>query len=280
MENGTDMSATEKSLADTAHSRQSPRGGLLALIDTRGARGVVGLTVLAVMWEIAGRMSSGLFFAPFSEVVVAAARMYTSGFIFPHLLYTLGNFTLGLVLGIAAAVPLGLVLGWKRRWLEYADPIISIMLATPVIVLVPLVIAVFGIFWESKVAITFWSVFAPVLVSMIAGVQSVDNNLVRVARSFRASDYKIIRSVVLPGSVPTLVSGLRLGMARGLIGVLAAEFFGAPRGLGYLAFSYGSTFQPAPMLVAILTMAVLGILLTAAMHHLQNKADAWRLDER
>jgi len=151
-----------------------------------------------------------------------------------------------------------------------------VALATPVIVLVPLVIVIFGIFWESKVAISVWATFFPVLVATIAGVQGVDAGLVKVARSFQAGNLKIIRDVVIPGSVPALVSGLRLGMTKGLIGALAAEFFGSQRGLGFLAFTYGQAFQPAQMFVAVLTMAVIGVALTELIKTVQRRFDVWR----
>jgi len=243
-------------------------------------RGAIGMAAAAVLWEIVARagLLNALFFPSLVNVAAEGWAMYASGEILPHLGYTFANFTAGFVLGTAAGIPLGLLLGWHRRALDYVDPLISVALATPVIVLVPLVLVVFGIFWPSKVAITTWAVFFPVLISMIAGVQATDANLVKVARSFQATDFKIIRDVVLPGAVPNLVSGVRLGLARGLIGVLAAEFFGAPRGLGFLAFNYGTTFQPARMFVAIFTMAAVGVALTALMQVVQNRCDAWRVE--
>ncbi|MEQ9811514.1 MAG: ABC transporter permease subunit [Azospirillaceae bacterium] len=246
----------------------------------RFGRGAAGLLLLCVIWELVARFDlvSALFFPRMTEILAEAWRMYASGDILPHLAYTLVNFTAGFLLALLVGLPLGLFLGWKPKALQYVDPIVSICLATPVIVLVPLVLVIFGIFWQSKVAITTWAVFFPVLISMIAGVQTTDSNLVKVARSFRASDMKIIRDIVLPGALPTLVGGIRLGLARGLIGVLAAEFFGSPRGLGYLAFNYSTTFQPSKMFVAILTMAVIGVMLTVGMQMVQRHYDAWRTD--
>ena len=241
-------------------------------------RGAIGLLACALIWEIIGQsgLLSRLFFVPLSDVLVAGWDMYLSGFIFPHLGYTLGNFALGFMIGISLGVPAGLAIGWNRRLFQYFDPIISVGLATPVIVLVPLLIAIFGIFWQSKVAITVWAVFFPILVSTIAGIQSVDAGLVKVARSFQASDLKIIANIVLPGAVPSLVSGVRLGLTRGLVGALAAEFFGSQKGLGYLAFNFSASFQIAKMFVAILTMALIGVILSELIKVVQNHFDAWR----
>lgn len=253
-------------------------GRLRALAAGNMVPGLIGLALFAVLWEIVARagLLNSMFFAPISNIAVAAWDMYSSGFILIHLGYTLANFMAGFVIGTIAGIPLGLLLGWYRGVLKYVDPIISVALATPVIVLVPLVIVMFGIFWESKVAITVWAVFFPVLVSMIAGVQGADAGLIKVARSFQANDLKIIRDVVLPGAVPSLVGGLRLALARGLIAALAAEFFGSQRGLGFLAFSYSTTFQPARMFVAILTMAAAGVLLTEMIKVVQRRFDSWR----
>jgi ABC-type nitrate/sulfonate/bicarbonate transport system permease component len=241
-------------------------------------RGAVGLIGFFLVWEVVGHsgLLNKLFFVPVSRILPAAWEMYASGFIFEHIGYTVGNFAVGFAIGVIMAVPFGLLLGWNRKLLEFFDPIISVALATPVIVLVPLVIVIFGIFWESKVAISVWSAFFPVLVATIAGVQGVDEGLVKVARSFQASNLKIIRDVVIPGAVPALVSGLRLGMTKGLIGALAAEFFGSQRGLGFLAFSYGTAFQPEKMFVAVLTMAVVGVALTEMIKSVQRRFDVWR----
>lgn len=258
-------------MAEPEHARSGgTRGRVL-----RGAAGLIGFFVL---WEIVGRagLLNALFFVPISKIAPAAWDMYSSGFIFEHIGYTVGNFALGFAIGVTTAVPFGLLLGWNKRLLEFFDPLISVALATPVIVLVPLVIVIFGIFWESKVAISVWSAFFPVLVATIAGVQSVDASLVKVARSFQASNLKIIRDVVIPGSVPALVSGLRLGMTKGLIAALAAEFFGSQRGLGFLAFNYGTAFQPDRMFVAVLTMAVVGVTLTEMIKAVQRRFDVWR----
>ena len=241
-------------------------------------RGSAGLLTCALVWEAIGRAGvlSRLFFVPLSDVLAAGWDMYASGFIFTHLGYTLGNFSLGFIIGVVTGVPAGLAIGWNRKLFQYFDPIISVGLATPVIVLVPLLIAMFGIFWQSKVAITAWAVFFPILVATIAGIQSVDAGLVKVARSFQASDLKIIANIVLPGAVPSLVSGVRLGLTRGLVGALAAEFFGSQKGLGYLAFNYSASFQTAKMFVAILTMALVGVLLSELIKMAQNHFDAWR----
>jgi ABC-type nitrate/sulfonate/bicarbonate transport system permease component len=241
-------------------------------------RGAIGLIALGLLWEIVGqaRVFSPLFFVPLSSIAVRAWQMYSSGFIFIHLGYTIGNFALGFLIGVTTGIPLGLLLGWKRRVLQYVDPIISVAMATPIIVLVPLVIVMFGIFWESKVAISAWAVFFPVVVATIAGIQSVDHGLVKVARSFQATETKIILNIVLPGAVPSLMSGLRLGMTKGLIGALAAEFFGSQRGLGYLAFNYSTTFEPDRMFVVILTMAAVGVFITEMLKMMQSRFDAWR----
>ena len=254
--------------------------GALGLLGSERLRlGLLGLLLFAGLWEVAARLKlvHELFLPPMTSIASAAWELYSTGFIWPHIGYTFGNFFLGLAIGIAFGIPLGLVMGWRRRMLYLLDPIISIGLATPVIALVPLVIAAFGIFWESKVAITAWAVFFPVLVGMLAGVQGADAGLIKVGRSFQAGDTKIMRDIVLPGAIPSLVGGLRLGVARGLVGELAAEFFGAPKGLGAITFQFSAVFQPAKMFVAILTMAALGVALTELMKVAQDRADAWRV---
>lgn len=254
---------------------------LRGLGSERARLGMLGLLAFALVWEVAARLElvHKLFLPPMTSILAAGWELYASGFIWPHIGYTLGNFTVGFVLGVVLGIPVGLAMGWRRRILYFLDPVVSIGLATPVIALVPLVIAVFGIFWQSKVAITTIAVFFPVLVGMLAGVQGADAGLIKVARSFQASDLKIMRDIILPGSVPSLVGGLRLGLARGLVGELAAEFFGAPQGLGAITFQFSAVFQADKMFVAILTMALIGVAITEVMKVMQDRADAWRPEQ-
>src|SRR3989442_3358669 len=145
----------------------------------------------------------------------------------------------GYLLAAFTAIPLGLVMGWYSR-IRYAfDPFVTFLYATPRIVLLPLLIIWLGIGVESKVAVVFLGAFFAMVINTTAGVRNLDANLIKVARSFGASDLQLFRTVALPGSVPFILTGLRLGIGHALTGVVVGEAIAAQFGVGQMMFVAG-----------------------------------------
>jgi ABC-type nitrate/sulfonate/bicarbonate transport system permease component len=183
---------------------------------------------------------------------------------------------LGYGFAIAAALPIGLVMGWYRR-LHYAlDPFISFFNSTPRIALLPLLIIWFGIGVWSKVAVVFLGAFFPIVINTFTGVRSLDPALLKAARSFCASDLQIFRTIALPGSVPFIITGLRLGVGQGLIGVVVGELVAAQHGVGLSMATAGATFQTAKVFAGLIIVAAAGVALQTSMQRLQRRFDAWR----
>ena len=125
-------------------------------------------------------------------------------------------------------------MGWYLRFQYALDPFVNFLYATPRIVLIPLFIIWFGIDWQSKVAVIFLGALFPMIINTMAGVRNTDAALLRVARSFGASETLVFRRVVLPGAVPFILTGLRLGVGHALTGVVVAELVAARHGIGKL----------------------------------------------
>jgi ABC-type nitrate/sulfonate/bicarbonate transport system permease component len=186
------------------------------------------------------------------------------------------EFFTGYIGAIFVGLALGLGMGWYLR-LQYAlDPFVSFLYATPRIVLVPLFIIWFGIDWQSKVAVIFLGALFPIIINTMAGVRTTEAALLRVARSFGASDALIFRRVVLPGAVPFILTGLRLGVGHALTGVVVAELVAARHGVGKLISDYGVTFQTPKMFAAVMFIAGTGVLLTWALQRMENRFQSWR----
>ena len=127
-----------------------------------------------------------------------------------------------------------MLIGWYRKLRMIFDPFLNALYATPRIAMIPLIIIWFGIDWQSKVFIVYMSSFFPILVNTVAGVRSLDPDLLRAARAFCASDWQIFKTIAIPGSVPFILTGIRQGVALGLIGVVVGEMFGGSKGVGFL----------------------------------------------
>jgi len=167
-------------------------------------------------------------------------------------------------------------MGWYTRFQYALDPFVNFLYATPRIVLIPLFIIWFGIDWQSKVAVIFLGALFPQIINTMAGVRNTDAALLRVARSFGASEVLIFQRVVLPGAVPFILTGLRLGVGHALTGLVVAELVAARHGIGKLIQDYGVTFQTPKEFAAIIFIAGTGVLLTWLLQRVENRFQSWR----
>lgn len=244
----------------------------------RGVIGVAAVAVVLLIWEVLERVGFlNPVFTSSPVRIVAQARIYfTSPNALEDLRVSGTEFVVGFVLAIVVGVTLGVLVGWYRH-VEYAlDPFITFLYTSPRIAFMPLLIIWLGIGLASKVAIVFLGAVFPIIISTAGGIKSTDAALLRVARSFNASDRQIFSTVALPGAVPSIISGLRLGLAHGLIGIVVGELVAATAGVGYRMTQAGANFQTDLVFVLLGTIATVGVLLTALMRRLERRFDRWR----
>jgi NitT/TauT family transport system permease protein len=190
--------------------------------------------------------------------------------------YSGRNFAVGFALAVAAGVVLGVIVGWYRRFALLVEPFLNAFYATPRIAMVPLIIIWFGVGMWSKVFIVFISAFFPVLINTIGGIKAIDSDLLRAARAFCASDWQIFTTLAIPGAVPFILTGVRQGVALGLIGVVVGEMFGGSQGVGFMVAYGGQTFATDTLFVGVLIIAFAGILLSSAAEQLEKRFSRWR----
>jgi len=186
------------------------------------------------------------------------------------------EFLLGYGLAIVIGLPLGLLTGRYQRLAWALDPFISFFYSMPRIALVPLLIIWFGIGIYSKVAVVFLGAFFPILINTIAGIRSLDGSLLKAAHSFGASELQIFRTIALPGSVPFILTGLRLGVGHALVGVVVGELIAAQHGVAYEMSIAGTTFQMPKMFAGLVLISSSGVFLTLLLQRLEKHFDAWR----
>jgi NitT/TauT family transport system permease protein len=181
-------------------------------------------------------------------------------------------------MAVVVGITIGLFMGASRRVRDYLDPLVSALYATPMIALAPLFILWFGIGVNSKIAVVFVLAVLPIVINTETGIRTVDPHLVETARAFSAGRAQIFRKVMLPAALPTIVTGLRLGVGRGLIGVVAGELFAAQAGLGYLVVASSQLFNPAGVFVGITALAGAGVLAMVLLRRVERKLAPWRED--
>jgi NitT/TauT family transport system permease protein len=242
------------------------------------AIGTVSVLLFLVIWQLvaSARVVQPLFLPGPSDIIAAYAGLIRGGTL-ANDLWTSGQALLvGFGLAIALGLPLGMLMGWYTR-LNYAlDPFVSVLYSTPRIALVPLLILWLGIGVAPIIAIVFLGAFFPIVINTVAGMRNLDPSLIKAARSFGASDMQLFRTVALPGSVPFILAGLRLGVGHALIGVVVGELIAAQAGIGHMMATAGATFQTARVFAGLFIVAGAGLVLTSIIARFEQRFQAWR----
>jgi NitT/TauT family transport system permease protein len=249
--------------------------------------GLLSVGVFLVVWEFMGgawsqynpipilRVNPMFMSAP-SLVAKAAYGLFAEGEIYHDLYVSGAEFFWGYLLSVVVAVPFGIAVGWYKKMSHIFDPFINAMNATPRVALLPLIIIWLGIGILSKVGIIFLGAVFPILINARDGVKTTPKSLLNAAKSFGASEWKIFATVVLPSTVPFILTGLRLGVGRGLVGVMVGELYAATAGIGFMVTVAGATFQTDKVFVGVLIFAVTGMILTEILNNLERRFDGWR----
>lgn len=240
--------------------------------------GTVSVAVFLVVWQAVAmaRVVSVIFLPGPSDIFAAFVELLNTGSIWKDLMVSGQEFVVGYALAVVVGLPLGLIMGWYR-YVRYAlEPFVTFFYSTPRIALIPLLIIWFGIGIYSKIAMIFMSAVLLILVNTISGVLSVDAGMVKVARSFGASDYQIFRTIVLPGSVPFIIVGLRLAVGYALIGMVVGEMQAAQAGIGKMMAAAGQTFQTSKVFVGLFITAVVGLFFSFLLQRLERRFQSWR----
>jgi ABC-type nitrate/sulfonate/bicarbonate transport system permease component len=267
---GADRSASVDNAASKRPSDGAGRERLLL--------GVLSVGFFLAGWEIVARTGAihPIFISSPTAVAAAARRLWASGELARHVAASGTEFLIGCLLATAIAVPLGLAAGWYRRLNYVLDPFLAAFNATPRIALLPLIILWVGLGLWAKVLVVFLSAFFPICMTTIGGVRTVSAAHLEVARSFGARDAHLFRTIVLPSCLPFILSGLRVGVGRGLVGVIVAELYGASVGIGFLINLAGSMFQTDTVFVGIALLAGFGLLLNEILRRAERRVERWR----
>lgn len=229
-------------------------------------------------WEIVVRLAdiSPLMLPPISVIFVTFFDLVVNGDLLLHAAYSLSRAFAGLGLATLLAIPLGLIMGWSKLADDICSPILELFRPIPSIALIPVAILWLGIGHTSKIFIIFFACFFPILLNTYSGVKGTDPNLIRVARSMGAGEVQILRGVVLPSSLPMILTGFRIAVAVSLILIVAAEMVAARYGLGFMILYSEVTFRSSSMYAGILTLGIIGYTLNDLTLRLERYLLRWR----
>jgi NitT/TauT family transport system permease protein len=236
---------------------------------------LVSLATALVLWQIAGNSVDPVLFTTPTKVAVAAFEMVLSGELWAYLWPSLIVLMIGLSLAIVFGTMIGLVLA-RYHVLDVGVMVyITFLYSIPSVALVPLIVLWAGYETTAKVIILFIFAFFPMVINTYQGVKAVDPKLLEVGRAFRCSERQLWGNIVLPASLPFIVTGIRLAVGRGMIGMVLADLYTAISGIGYLIVRTASTFQVDKMFVPIVTLGLLGVTLTALLRMAEKRVAPW-----
>jgi sulfonate transport system permease protein len=236
---------------------------------------IASLATVLTLWQIFGaKVDQTLFTTPLA-IGKAAIEMIGDGELWTYLAPSLVVLAIGLSLAAVIGVLIGLVLA--RYWvLDVGLGVyITFLYSIPSVALVPLIVLWAGFDTTAKVIILFMFAFFPMVINTYQGVKNVDAKLIEVGRSFRCSERQLWSNIVLPGALPFIVTGLRLAVGRGLIGMVLADLYTAISGIGSLIVRTASTYQVDKMFVPIVTLGLLGVTLTACVRFVEVRVAPW-----
>lgn len=234
--------------------------------------------VLLLLWEICARtgiVDTRFFPAPSSIIqsLIGAAR---SGELLQNTLISLQRLFWGFLIGAVPALILGVVMGLSRMARAVFEPLIIATYPIPKSSILPLALLIFGLGEGSKVFMVAIGVFYPVAINAAAGVLEINKIYLDVGKNFKAGRWNTFRTIAIPGALPMIMTGLRLGVGMGLVLIAIAEMVGAKSGLGYMIWNAWETFAVEQMYVGLFVIAIIGFVLTVLLNAVERLLIPWR----
>ena len=237
---------------------------------------VLSLAAGIVAWEVVGRYTNPAFMVPLSETLVRLWQLITDGQFLTQFLDSAELFVTGMAIALVVGMPLGMVLARAPAFRIAFEPYIMILYATPMVALIPFILSLMGFGFVPKVLVVFLFAVFPVLYNTVEGARSIKPELIEVARSFRSGEWALWREVMVPYTLPFTMTGVRQAIGRGLVGMVAAEFFLSSTGLGQIIMNASQNFDTAGVFAMILVISLIGIGLMRVGLMIEQHFARWR----
>lgn len=251
-----------------------------AAIGRRLAPPLGSLVVVLGIWQLIGSHTDPILFSTPLNTVKSFGTIVKDGELLPAFVVSMKDLWTGYFLAVLVGLIIGVVLGRSPRIAKIVNPYINFMQATPLIALVPLIVIWFGVGFHARVAVVFLFSLFSVIINTSVGVSQTPRILVDVGRVYHLTRFQVVRHIALPNAVPSIFAGLRLGLGKGLIGMIIAEMFVSLNGLGGLVTSYGNAFATGSLLAAIFTASLVGVIAAGLLELVERFAFKWTTLER
>jgi NitT/TauT family transport system permease protein len=240
------------------------------------------LSPLALLgiWELCARFGAidTRFFPAPSSVLSALVEMLRTGELITHTVISMQRLVYGTLVGAVPALVLGIAMGLNRAVRAVFDPLIAATYPVPKSAILPLALLIFGLGEGSKIFMVAIGVFFPLVINTTTGVLEINKIYLDVGRNYKANRWNTFWTIALPGALPVIMTGFKLGIGIGLVLIAVAEMVGAKSGLGYLIWSAWSTFAVEQMYVGLFVIAIIGFLITLGLNELERVIIPWKAE--
>ncbi|WLS79300.1 taurine ABC transporter permease TauC [Erwinia pyri] len=239
------------------------------------------LVVLAIWWAVTAlKLIAPLFLpAPYQVfhqlLTIASAQGFMDATLWQHLAASLTRIVIALLAAVVIGVPVGILMGLNETARGILDPLIELYRPVPPLAYLPLMVIWFGIGETSKILLIYLAIFAPVALSAVAGVKSAQQVRIRAAQALGGSRWQVLWYVILPGALPEILTGVRIGLGVGWSTLVAAELIAATRGLGFMVQSAGEFLATDVVLAGIAVIALIAFTLEVGLRALQRRLTPW-----
>lgn len=275
------MSSNQRQSQQPTRLIQKPvafRGGGFAPQSKRWIGAIVFIVVICLM-EVGTRTGviSNLTLPRPSDVYKTFVDLWSTGLLWKHLLPSLSRLAIGAALGASFGIAVGVMIGLFSYVRAGLVPIVAAIFPIPKIALLPLFVIWFGIEEPSKYALIAFGTFTPTVVATYGAVDNVDRSLIRMGQSFSLSWFSIVTKIVLPGSMPGILSGLRVSLAIAIILLVAAEMLGAEYGIGAYILEAGSLYDLERLFAGVTILSIMGVILSSIIGFFERRLLDWRI---
>lgn len=244
------------------------------------------LVLLIVWWAVTALGLISPLFLPAPQqvlhqlLVIASPQGFMDATLWQHLAASLARIVIALLAAVIIGVPVGIAMGLSQTLCGILDPLIELYRPVPPLAYLPLMVIWFGIGETSKILLIYLAIFAPVVLSALAGVRSVSQVRVRAAQALGASRMQVLRYVVLPSALPEILTGVRIGLGVGWSTLVAAELIAATRGLGFMVQSAGEFLATDVVIAGIGVIALIAFTLELGLRALQRRLTPWHGEQQ
>src|ERR1700680_4796193 len=259
----------------------SPERSFTVSVRTRErVLGIASPLALLVVWEVAARLHviDTRFFPAPSSIIAVLIDMLRSGELITNTLVSLRRLALGALMGALPALILGIAMGLNRWVRAVFDPLVAATYPVPKSAILPLALLIFGLGEGSKIFMVAVGVFFPVGITHTTAVLEISRIYLDVGRNYKASRWDTFWTIALPGALPVIMTGFKLGIGIGLLLIAIAEMIGAKSGLGFMIWTALETFSVEQMYVGLFMIAIIGFVLSVALNELERFIIPWKRD--